>query len=696
MKIVSSISSGLRTAVAVVAGVVASANNDGLVAQPPLKDPSPPSSINKPHVPVPLVLAQADKTEKKEEVNKSEYGIRLITKRHIDLIKKTPDSIFAYEVLKTPIISVSDDVEKFARDNKNSFAAMAIAMRLPKDKITKEDIEASRKEPGTKFYFGLNQNPNRPFEKEDFEMLKTSNGHHFSIITRAHMTDEVRKLITDDINQSKWHVYYGVQNPDFIDSQKAQELLRDMALKCPGSWAAEGAPVNPRFNPTEQIILNSLKQPTTLGARTLLRSKNLKITPMVLAFANADSNVKSNLGKYVSYYDELYPFYSSSIKDTDKDAAQEFYTSTYAKIVMSNSAIRVTKEQIDFAIKDTDHANSAYAVGVFSNPSTEITSDHLEWIVSSKENANTYAAYEISRRLSGQQLNTLLKRGTFKNIMKGPFCDTLAGKGAGENYSFAHLTGEGFNLFGSDDRKFIREIRFSQGAYGSVSSIAFIPDEEDKKEAKGEFAPPAYSFNMGRNVTWGKLSNTDQDYMIDNPTKSLSLGLAGNINLERSEKLSIFVQKLTKASPKSQILYEITVNPKWVSGLEAKQRDEEAKFMLENLDSKSAEGYFENPEVFISEDIKKVLRENPNSRGALGAAKNPFGFIVGPKDIEFALSEKGQKTLFGSTILSRWDFPGERLIEEARKTGSGHLRLAILFHPAFQINLADTEFKLGR
>ncbi len=696
MNIVSSISSGLRTAVVFTAGVIASANNDGLVAQPPPKDLPPPSSISKPYVPGSILLAQADKAEKKEEVNKPASGIQLITKRHIDLIKKTPDSIFAYEILKSPIISISDEVEKFARDNKNSFAAMAIAMRLPKDRITKEDIEASRKEPGTKFYFGLNQNPNRPFEKEDFEKLKTSNEYHFSIIARGHMTDEVRKLITDEINLSKWYVYYGVQNPDFIDSQKSQELLRDMALKCPGSWAAEGAPVNPRFNPTDQIILNSLKQPTTLGARTLLKSKNLKITPMALAFANVDSNVKSNLGKHVSYYGELYPYNSSAVKDVDKDAAQEFYTSTYAKIVMSNSATRVTKDQIDFALKDTDHANSAYAVGTFSNPSTEITNDHLEWVVSSKENANTYAAYEISRRLTWQQFNTVLKRGTFRNIMKGPFCDTLAGKGAGENYSFASLTGQGFNIFGSDDRKFIREIRFSQGAYGSVSSIAFIPDEDDKKEAKGEFAPPAYSFNMGRNVTWGKISDAEQDYMISNPTKSLSLGLAGNINLERNEKLSTFVQKLTKTSPKSQILYEITVNPKWVSGLEAKQRDEETKSMLENPDSKTAEGYFENSEVFIGEDIKKVLRENPNSRGALGAAKNSFGFIVGLKDIEFALSEKGQKTLFGSTILSRWDFPGERLIEEARKTNSGHLRLAILFHPAFQINLADTEFKLGR
>ena len=687
-RIPASVYPGIGAALMLAAGAISSAQNVGHPLDLPTGEPPAAPAAQKPSPPSRFLVSLAEAIEKND--NKTEPGIRLITKRHIEFIQKEPDSLFAYEVLKSPIIPVTDALEKFSREKNNTMASMAIAMRLPKERITKEDIENSRKEESVKFYFGLNQNPNRPFEKEDFELAKRNN-QYFPIILRTQMNDEIRKYILDNINESSWAVYYGVQNPLLIDSEKTQSILRDVVIKSPFTWAADGIPSNPRFIFTNEVIESSLKNKDTPGGNAIFRSEYARKNPTLVAIGNSDSRLKSALTG-ATYYDELFQYHNSGyfITNSDIEAAKEFYTDTIAKIIMSSPRVRPTEEQINFALQDTEHANSAYAIGIFSNPNTEINLKHLEWIVSSQEKANTQAAYEITRRLTQEQFYTQIKDTTSRNLIRGMFCDTLAAKGAGENYFFAPINSRlgGYYLYGDRERELFRGVmRFSQLNYAAVSSSAFIPDEADKKEAKSEFAPPAASFNMGRNLSWGNITDAEYDFMVNNSDHSLSLGLAGNHNLNRNNKLETLVQKLTKASPGSQILFELANNQNWLRDLNEKQKENELKFALENLNSQYANGYFRNILTIIPDNTKKILRKNPDSPGAIGAGKNIFGYKMEKDDIDFVLGE-GKKTVLGLVLATRADFPADRLLQAARD--SNDLRSYILYHPAFRMTLPYT------
>lgn len=695
MKIFNSAYSGLGTALMLVGGVLSSASDNGQKDLPKeMKQPDMP--INRMQTPNHFEVVQVVKAEQdtdKVEVNKEEQGIHLITKRHVEIIKKNPDSLFAYEVLKSPVI-LADALEDFARKNEDTMAAMAYGERTKK--ITKDDLKHSRERPSVKLYFGINQNPSRPFEKEDLELAK-KNDQYSSAILRTHMNDEARKYILDNIESGMWPIFYGVQNPLLIDNEKTKGTLCDVLVKSPGSWASESVAMNPRLYISNKTIRDVFtNSQNSYAANGILRSKNLKTTPTLLIVANQNDTSKGHLTK-ATYYNQLYAYHNNMnfITNSDVEAAKEFYNTPFAKIVMSHPKVTPNRGQIDFALQDSEHANSAFAIGVFSNPNVK-SSDHIDWVVNNKGNAQTQAAYEITRRLSAEGFDKKINDRLVRKIMMGELCDTRAAKGAAENYFFPPLNSDGYYNYHMTLRREIREIRFSQFAYAAAGSLGFVPGEEDKKEAKSEFAPPSYSFNMGRNINWGEFTEADYDSMIDNPTHSLSLGMAGSENLNRNEKLENLVQKLTKTSPSSQILFELLNNPKWVKGLNENQKENDLKFVLGNVNTKAARGYFENPLIMISSDTKKILRKNPNSEGAIGAGHNIYGYSIEKDDIDFALSADGQKTVLGSVLLSRRDFPAEELVDEARKTNSGYLRLAILFHPALEMTLPYTEHKLNR
>jgi len=99
--------------------------------------------------PVPLLRTTNKAEEKRDE---------FVKKEDIKTAKEDLNSLFAYETFINPAYPLTEETIKFARDNKNTLAAMAIAKRLPPHKLLSQES----------FYLGPNVKPTDIIRAQDF------------------------------------------------------------------------------------------------------------------------------------------------------------------------------------------------------------------------------------------------------------------------------------------------------------------------------------------------------------------------------------------------------------------------------------------------------------------------------------------------------------------------------------------------